>query len=1645
MKKIIFLILTLFGLTQMNAQIWTIASCSNLGTTTYGPMYSVAGANATSREAVIYPSSQLATLTGQTLNAMYFKRSTAAGTMAGTPNFKIYLKEVSNSDWGAAAIDWATETTGATLVYDSDPASIVGSAAGWLSFPLSTNFIYSGTQNLAVFFEYQNTTASTSISWNYEYTAPCISTTNSNTTKYSNNTTGTLMASLASTNYRRPLIGFDFVVSCPAPTLLTATNVTTNSVDLNWTTGASETQWEYVIIPAAASIPSSGTLTSTNPLTDSSLLPATTYKAYIRAVCGAGDNSVWIGPVNFTTACVPISTLPWSENFDTLTAGTNVFPPCWAYTNTTSTWSISSTPVANSGANSLRRTWSTDGWAFTPPATLTAGTSYTLSYFMKTNDTVVGYDLTIGVGTAQTEADMTTNLSTVTGYQGPTWTKFTHEFTPSTTGDYSFGIHVVAPNAPNGINFDDFKLDLTPSCVEPTLLAASAVTSSTATVSWTESLSSPANGYEYYFSTTNVAPLSTDTATGTVAAGIATVDLSTLNPSTTYYVWVRSACSSTDKSAWSTSTSFTTACVALTTLPWTENFDALTTGTNIFPSCWAYLNTTSSWTIDATNVVAHSGANSLRRSWSTDGWAYTPMATLTDGTSYTFSYYMRTKDTTVGYDLTIGVGNGQSAADMTTTLSTTTGYQNPAWTKFTFEFTPSTTGDYSFGVHVVAPVAPNGINFDDFTLDLTPTCVEPTLLVASAVSSSSATVSWTEPNVAAANGYEYIVSTSNITPLTTDVATGFVAAGIATVDLLTLNPSTTYYVWVRSNCSPTDKSAWSTPTSFTTACVALTTLPWTENFDALTTGTNIFPSCWAYLNTTSSWTIDATNVTAYSGANSLRRSWSTNGWAYTPMATLTAGTSYTFSYYMRTKDTTVGYDITVGVGNGQSAVDMTTTLSTTTGYQNPTWTKFTFEFTPTTTGDYSFGVHVVAPVAPNGINFDDFKLELSPSVIPTCATNIIATPSATCGNFATTITWDAVADSTGYNLTIGTITGASDILNNVNIGANTTYSFIGNIATTYYFKLTPFNGVGPATGCVESSFVTASNGCYCPSVPTSNDGSGITNIQLATIDYPIADVTYVDNTATVVDLAQGANTNLQISFATGFTYGTNVWIDFDNNFTFDTSEIVYTGTSLSTNPTILDASFVMPATATLGQHTMRIGTADSGQVPPNPCFSGSYGVTVDYMVNVIAPPTCEAPMSLAASNVTIATATFTWTASTSSPANGYEYYVSTTNTAPDATTMATGTVGTGMTMVDLINLSPATTYYVWVRSLCSSTLSSSWSVSTTFATLALPTCEAPMSLVPSNVTIATATVSWNASTSSPANGYEYYVSTTNTAPDATTMATGTVGAGMTMIDLINLSPATTYYVWVRSLCSSTLASSWSVSTTFTTLVAPTPPVNDDCSGAIVLTPAGDFATAVQTGTIFSATSSNFIPTCQTSVSSDVWYTVVIPASGNITLETQNAVANSMTNSVIAAYTGACNTFVQVGCNDDNGTSPMSLLSLTAQTPGSTLYIGVWNNGNPTTVSNSEFKIAAYDASLANDTFNNNSFSYYPNPVKDVLNLSYSKNITNVAVYNLLGQEVIVKTVNANQSQIDMSKLSEGTYMVKVTADNQVKTIKVIKQ
>lgn len=68
---------------------------------------------------------------------------------------------------------------------------------------------------------------------------------------------------------------------------------------------------------------------------------------------------------------------------------------------------------------------------------------------------------------------------------------------------------------------------------------------------------------------------------------------------------------------------------------------------------------------------------------------------------------------------------------------------------------------------------------------------------------------------------------------------------------------------------------------------------------------------------------------------------------------------------------------------------------------------------------------------------------------------------------------------------------------------------------------------------------------------------------------------------------------------------------------------------------------------------------------------------------------------------------------------------------------------------------------------------------------------------------------------------------------------------------------------------------------------------------------------------------------------------------------------------------------------------------------------------------------------------------YPNPVKNILNLSSHSKIIKVVIVGLSGKKVIEKEMNS-ETRINVESLPKGVYFIQVYAENENKTIKFIK-
>jgi hypothetical protein len=114
-----------------------------------------------------------------------------------------------------------------------------------------------------------------------------------------------------------------------------------------------------------------------------------------------------------------------------------------------------------------------------------------------------------------------------------------------------------------------------------------------------------------------------------------------------------------------------------------------------------------------------------------------------------------------------------------------------------------------------------------------------------------------------------------------------------------------------------------------------------------------------------------------------------------------------------------------------------------------------------------------------------------------------------------------------------------------------------------------------------------------------------------------------------------------------------------------------------------------------------------------------------------------------------------------------------------------------------------------------------------------------------------------------------------------------------------------------------------------------------------------------------------------------------------------------------------------------------------------LSMAIYNNTGDMLIDDDEnWVIRKVTAPLAvNDLSSSNTeVSVYPNPAKDVLYISLNKNVNAgsiIAIYNLLGKEVMVENVKASAQNISLntSSLSEGIYLIKLVSPDGSQAVK----
>jgi hypothetical protein len=286
------------------------------------------------------------------------------------------------------------------------------------------------------------------------------------------------------------------------------------------------------------------------------------------------------------------------------------------------------------------------------------------------------------------------------------------------------------------------------------------------------------------------------------------------------------------------------------------------------------------------------------------------------------------------------------------------------------------------------------------------------------------------------------------------------------------------------------------------------------------------------------------------------------------------------------------------------------------------------------TGSRTTATSGVGPIVPTGDDYFAWSSSLPCSGTPTTGVITGSTDACTGG----TISFTSAVFSSGNGMTYRWQTSPdNNAWTNTNVTTPGSYSatFSGTIwvrrvdTCTNSGQFAISNAIqvtarastlcycGPNTGVsIHSSTSNSIDNVTISGTTLNNSNVGVGNSTTGYIEFPATGNT----TAT---LLQGTNYNLLTTLASSGTVA-SVWIDFNRNGTYESTEWFQITTSAPSSGVIITTPISVPVNATLGLTGMRVrsrSTTPNGAV--DACTSFGSGETEEYYITIAAPPSCS--------------------------------------------------------------------------------------------------------------------------------------------------------------------------------------------------------------------------------------------------------------------------------------------------------------------------------------------------------------------------------------------------------------------------------------
>lgn len=699
------------------------------------------------------------------------------------------------------------DVTQLTEVCHAVPRPNDNSSVGWITYQFTTPFYWDGTSNILIAFFVNQRGSNQSSSGFYGYstaTSPSRSGASSYRYKDSNPFTAANQQTYSGSGTSSYLPSISFHASeclqhstCGTPLLILSRN-DLDSVIIDWGAGNAETSWDISYMADDDSV-----WTFINGVTNrqyifTNLLPNTHYTVRVAPDCG-GDSV--FASVDFRTPCVPVTELPFTEDFENFTASSaagSATTSCWnricTYSSTLYPYLTSS--YANSGTRSLYF-YSTSSYMSALVLPNMADPIETLQISFAALKTSASYNITVGVMSDPNDFSTFVPVSTVSPTNVNDWQMFEIPFSA-----YTGNGHYIALACPTGtisyIYIDDITVDVIPSCPRPYNASIRNIQTTTADLAWDSC------GTSYIV---EYGPYGFSHGTGTE---IYSFDDSTtlygLVHSTRYQAYVRSICTAGDTSDWSFPVTFTTACSAIDSLPFREEFLAWGVGTGARPDCWtmggysSYPNIANLSTPDSVYRVLNMYTYNANQVYAT----LPPLDSAILPIHTTQVVFTAVGNSSTSYSHTLVVGVCSQPGNLSTFSPVDTIRLNSNINTYEVSFDTVTSGARYI---TFVSITERGLNYNyayliDVQVEAIPPCQVPNRIRTVNLAATSTDIQWNDRNGSSLWQVEY-------GPRGFALGTGTrttVAANPYTITGLT--PSSNYDVYVRSICAANDTSNW---------------------------------------------------------------------------------------------------------------------------------------------------------------------------------------------------------------------------------------------------------------------------------------------------------------------------------------------------------------------------------------------------------------------------------------------------------------------------------------------------------------------------------------------------------------------------------------------------------------------------------------------------------------------------------------------------------------------------------------------------------------------------------------------------------------------------------------------------------------------